>query len=169
MSEQRNVAINQAIDCVFFEDNDLCYNYRTGKWTRIPAFNGMTYYTKSTSTGIIGQVVKSGNSVDLQDATSGVASTAILTTQEADPNEGGRAVTLGVRPLVNGGTVTVRVGTRNDQDDAVSFTSAISLNSRTKKADFLKEGRYHRAEITITGGFTTAMGADIEFRPAGNV
>jgi len=49
------------------------------------------------------------------------------------------------------------------------YTVAQTVNSRTNMANFRKEGRYGRVEVTIEGGFTTAQGADIEFTPQGKV
>lgn len=99
----------------------------------------------------------------------GSAKTATLDTSEASLNEGGKAYIGGVRPLVEGGTATVALLTRNLQSDSQTASSAVSLNSRTGMANFRSTSRYHAARISITGGFTNAFGADFEFEFTGEV
>lgn len=99
----------------------------------------------------------------------GSAKTATLDTSEASLNAGGLAYVDGVRPLVEGGTATVALLTRNLQSDSQTAGSATSLNSRTGLADFRSTARYHAARISIAGGFTNAFGADFVFYPAGEV
>lgn len=174
---QSNVVANEAIGCVFFESQNLCYNYKTDQWTRIPALEGYPLYRVRHPDAIIGTVVINRDTVDsdaVQHQEGGTAQTAILETAETDLNQGGRAEIGGVRPRVNGGTVAVTVGIRNDLDDAVTYATGTSVNSRTGMSNFRSaanraEGRYQRVRLTITGGFTTAFGADVEFNPSGGV
>lgn len=168
-TEQQDVAVNPGIHSVFFQSQDLAYNYKTDHWSRLPAFNGNGYYSVDSATGVIGQIVWSGNAADLQLSTGGVPTTCLLTTPETDPHNQGRSVIFGVRPLVNGGTWTVRVGSRDNLSTTISFSASTSLTSRTGVADFREEGRYHRAELTCADGFTVALGMDLEFEPAGLV
>ena len=172
--EQKTVAVNPGIHTVFFEDGNLAYNYKTNQWTRQPAFSGRSYYSIDSATGVIGQVVMSGQAVDFQDSTGGSVQTATIETAERDLNQGGRALIDGVRPLVNGGTVAVSVGVRGDLDDSVVYSTGTSINSRTGKANFRgaankAEGRYQRLKLSITGNLQTALGADVEFSPSGRV
>lgn len=165
--EMTNVVIDKDKSIVFFQSNNLAYNWKTQQWTRQPAWSGTTYYALNGGPGLIRF---SGNAVDLQDgSTNGVEQTATITTGAVDANQGGRTVVTGVRPLANGGTHTVRVGVQDNVGDAVTWSTSTSPNSRTGMANFRAEGRYVRIENTITGGFTTAMGADIEFSPRGKV
>ena len=180
---QKNVVANPAISTVFFEDNSLAYNYRTNQWTRVPALapaTGQTLFDLHDSDGIIGRAIPGWTlatprtGVDFQNQSAGVVSTATIETGEADINQGGRASVDGVRPLTNGGTVSVRVGVRNALSDSVVYATGTSINSRTglanfRNADNRAEGRYQRLRCQITGGFTTAMGADIEFSPSGKI
>ena len=174
---QHNVVANEAIGCVFFESQSLCYNYKTDQWTRVPALDGYPLYRIRHPDGIIGTVVITHGATDtdaVQHQEGGTAQTATLETAETDLNQGGRAEIDGVRPRVNGGTVAVSVGVRNDLDDAVTYSTGTSINSRTGMANFRSaanraEGRYQRVKLTITGGFETALGADVEFNPSGNV
>ena len=100
---------------------------------------------------------------------SGSAKTATLDTQEEALNHGGKALLKGVRPLVEGGTTTVALLTRNLQSSSKSAGNAVSLNSRTGIANFRSRSRYHSARLSISGGFTRAFGADFEFESCGEV
>lgn len=100
---------------------------------------------------------------------SGAAKTATLDTAEAALNQGGKALVRSVRPLVEGGTATVTLLTRNLQSSSQSAGASTSLHSRTGAANFRSRARYHAARIGISGGFTRAFGADFEFYPAGDV
>lgn len=100
---------------------------------------------------------------------SGSAKTATLDTQEESLNSGGKAFVRSVRPLVEGGTATVALLTRNLQSASKSAGSAVSLHSRTGAANFRSRARYHSARVSIAGGFTRAIGADFEFDACGEV
>jgi len=50
--------------------------------------------------------------------------------------------------MVDGGTPSIAIGTRNRQIDAVSFAGAVAINSLgTCRGRW--RGRYHRARLTI--------------------
>ena len=169
-TKQRNIVVNKARHLIFFEGSDVAYNYKTQQWTATPAWTGLGMYSFNSKTSDIGLVRFSAGSVDLQtQGSSGVPQTAVITTGATDPNTGGRAVVNGVRPLGNGGTFSVRVGVQDDIGDTVTWSTATSVNSRTNMANFRSEGRYVRAEVTISGGFTTAIGADIDVTTQGRV
>ncbi len=168
--KQQNICVNRARHLVFFEGSDLCYNYKTGQWSTVPAYNGIGMYSVNSETADIGLVRFSSGSVDLQtQTTSHDPQTAVITTGSPNINPGGRAVVHGVRPIANGGTYSVRVGTLDDIDGTVSWSAATSVNTRSNMASFRAEGRYHRIELTVTGGFTTLLGADIDFTAQGKV
>lgn len=182
VSTQRNVVANPTRHLVFFpgssssaDDSVLCYNYKTGQWTHATAYDGVGLFSVNEQTYDIGLVRFSSGSVDLQEqSTLHVAQDATLETAARDIHQGGRVVVSGVRPRVNGGTVAVRVGVQDAIDDAVTYSTGTALNSRSNMSHFrgaanTAEGRYVRAEIVITGGFETAMGADIDFAPQGRV
>lgn len=59
-----------------------------------------------------------------------------------------RAILRALRPMIDGGSPTVQVGTRNRQVDAVSFASAVTLNSLGVCRGRWR-GRYHRARIAV--------------------
>lgn len=171
--KQTNVVANKARHLIFFEGEDICYNYKTGQWSLVSAYDTFGLFSANSKTDTIGLVRFSGNAVDLQvQSSTGVPQDVTMTTGETDPNQGGRSVVRAVRPLINGKTatsVTVRVGSRDtiDSDEAVSWSSSMSVNSRTGLHDFRKEGRYIRVELSVTGGFETIKGADPDVVPAG--
>lgn len=89
------------------------------------------------------------------------AGTAVITTGEVEFAPGRYSHIAGVKPLVSGTeSITVAVGTRNDQDTTPSFTSEVAPTTRTGFSDFRSEARYHRARVTITGAFTKAIGVE---------
>lgn len=167
--DQENVIANPSIDTVFFQNNNLAYNYNTGQWTRTPALSGKVYFPVDLKADVVGQITFSSNDVDIQTSDGGAPTTAKITTSETDPNPGGRALVTNVKPLVDGGTWTVRVGCRDDLSGAVSWSSSTSLNSRSNSANLRKEGRYLRAEFTCTDAFNTALGAEIDVVPRGTI
>lgn len=173
--DQQDTAVNPGIHTVFFGDHDLAYNYKTNQWTRCPAFAGNGYYSIDSADGVIGQIVWSGNVIDLQTSTGGVGATATIVTGEFELNPGGRAVVDSTRPITDGASLTsVRIGVRDKPSDSVTWATGTALNSRTGQSNFRggdnkPEGRYHRAEFVFGGGFTTISGADFEFYEAGKV
>lgn len=87
--------------------------------------------------------------------------TATVESREMEIHAGRNARVNSFRPLIDGGTVTARVGTRNRQADAVSYGSSLSLRSSGRFV-CRENARYHRFEFTITGAWTHAMGLQIE-------
>jgi hypothetical protein len=166
---QQNVIGNPGNDTVFWESRNIAYNYKTGQWTRQSDLAGRAYYPIDSYDGVVGQIVYSGTNVDLQTSDGGVSSTAKLVTGEFDLNQFGRSVVNGVRPLAIGGTQTVRVGAKSVLNGAITWSASATPNSRTNMANFRHEGRYGRVEITVSGGFTTIIGADIDAMPQGRV
>lgn len=174
-STQSNVVANPSRHLIFFQVSGICYNYKTNQWTRTNAYDSLGIYGVDSKTKTLGLVRFSSGSVDLQDqVNTGVSQTSIFTTGATDANEGGRMLVDAVRPLANGGTNTVRIGVQDSIDDSVTWSTGSALNSRTNKANFraadnYPEGQYIRTEITLAGGFTTFMGADIDFTETGEV
>jgi len=170
LEEQKNVAANRWRHLIFFEEDALCYNYKTNQWTDIDAYDGYGLYSINSPTHVIGLVVFSSGSVDLQDqSTSDVEQTVLIETAATDFGNDNRGIVSGVRPIANGGTYSVRVGVQDNVGDSVSYSTATSVNSRTGKANFRSEGRYARVELTVTGDVTNITGADVDFTPQGRV
>lgn len=168
--KQQNIAVNRARNLIFFEGTELCYNYKTGQWTDCPAYLDIAFYSINSKNHDIGTVIFSSGSVALQpQSVSYPAPAAVITTGASDLNPGGRSFVSGVRPRVNGGTYAVRVGVQDNIDDTVTWSTSTSVNTRSGMANFRSEGRYVRSELTITGGFDTAIGIDFDFTEQGRV
>ena len=96
---------------------------------------------------------------------------AILETAEAMLSDPRRTFVSGVRSIVDGGTRTVQLGTRNLPDDSVTWSSAVSPNTRTGVSNFRSDARYHRARVNIAaaGTWEHAQGIDYDATPSGAV
>jgi hypothetical protein len=173
--KQTNIVANPDRHLIFFEGEDLCYNYMTDQWSLISAYDTFGFYGINSPTQEVGLVIYSGNAVDLQVQDSGgTAQTATFTSGARDLNQGGRSYVDAVRPLANGGTYAVSIGVQDNINDSVTWSTGTSPNSRSLNSNFRSaantpEGRFVRTEVVISGGFTTALGADIEFYESGDV
>lgn len=92
---------------------------------------------------------------------SGTPMTAILETRETEINQGFRTRLNSFSPLVDGGSVTARIGTRNRQSDDVSYTSSLTQSS-TGRFTKRTNAKFHRFELTASGEWTDAIGAQVE-------
>lgn len=90
----------------------------------------------------------------------GTAQSAVIETGEYQFVPGQRAEVTEVVPLVDGGTHTVQIGTRETQAGTVSWGSAINENS-SGKCPARSNSRYHRFRVNNTGSFTDAMGVEV--------
>lgn len=94
---------------------------------------------------------------------------ATFETAEMQLSPGRRTVVLAGRPMVDGGTSTLRVGTRNLQTESVTWGAVSSVNEHGS-CPVRAEGRYHRARLEIAAGGTWmhALGiADVRALPGG--
>lgn len=91
---------------------------------------------------------------------------ASLETHETQLGDGRVILVRGLRPLVQGGTATTAVGSRNRQTDAVSWGAASTMGA-TGHCDHRVTGRYHRMRLAISGGFEHALGVEADLVPAG--
>lgn len=93
----------------------------------------------------------------------GDALEAIIETGEAQITPGKRSFVTEIWPYVDGGTVTVELGTRNKTGDDVTWSSSSSVNN-VGFAPFRSDARFHRARITIAAGglWTHAQGVQPE-------
>ena len=96
----------------------------------------------------------------------GTTRTATIETGEVTHSPGRRSFVNNVRPLVDGGTTTIAVGTRNRQTDSVVFTGDVTENA-AGRCPVRTNARYHRYRVTISGDFTDAIGIEPYGRPAG--
>lgn len=93
--------------------------------------------------------------------------TAVVETAEAQISPGRKSLINNVRPMIEGAaTVSVEVGTRDTTGAVVSYSAPATVNSYGE-ANLFASGRYHRARVTITGGFEHAYGLDFDSVPQG--
>jgi hypothetical protein len=87
---------------------------------------------------------------------------ATIDTSEAQLVPNRRAFVNAVRPLIDGGTITVAIGTRELQTTPPTFGAAVALN-RLGEACVRSSARYHRARIFTQAGdsWTNMSGVDV--------
>ncbi len=99
---------------------------------------------------------------------SGSTLAATLETSEAQLIPPGRSLARDVTPLVDASAATVKIGTRERQADAVSYSPAYAMETsgicRTRDS-----GRFHRVKVEIPAAteWTKAQGVDFDATPAG--
>lgn len=177
--EQKNVVVNPSMNLVFFQDQALAFNYKTNQWTRLPAVSGRGFFAVQDSDRVLGTIETSGvTSKMIQDSNiaSATVATATIATGEFEPNEGGKVLIDGVRPIHNGGdtSLSVNLTVRDLLSEAVATCTGTALNSRTRMANFRAAanrpvGRWISASFSYPSAFTTLTGAEFEFFPAGKV
>jgi hypothetical protein len=100
---------------------------------------------------------------------------AVIETPEVQLTDGQRSDLFLARPAVNkldadtagAVTITMQIGTRNQQISDVAWTTSVSADS-IGNYNFRSNARYHRARTNISGGFKHAIGVELlEFKPAG--
>jgi hypothetical protein len=85
---------------------------------------------------------------------------AELVTKEYAFNDGGRTQLNGFRPLIQGGTFTARVGTRNSLSDDVIFGDVLTPRAEGRCTS-RENARYHRFWLTVSGEWQHAIGIEI--------
>lgn len=97
----------------------------------------------------------------------GTALDATFETGEVQLTGGGRTEVTEVTPLIDGGTHTIQVGTRETQAGTVTWSVASTENS-SGICPVRSNSRYHRFRATNTGDFNDAIGVKInQFKPVG--
>lgn len=98
----------------------------------------------------------------------GSALEATIETGEFQPPgmEGKRSEITEVTPIIDGGTHTVQMGTRETQAGSISWGSVATENS-SGIVPVRSNSRYHRVRSIISGGFTTASGVMVNAKPVG--
>lgn len=98
----------------------------------------------------------------------GSALAAEFETGDLDIAEGRRVFVSGIRPIVDGGTVTAQVGYRNTPDGAVSYTTA-TIPGADGYCPQRISTRFARAKVNIAAGgsWTHARGIEPRFKPEG--
>ena len=92
----------------------------------------------------------------------GAPANATADTVEMEPFGGGgkRAFVTSTRPMVDGGSPTVQIGTRQRLLDSPTFTTASAINTNGE-CPVRADGRYMRARIQTSGSFTHLQGVEI--------
>lgn len=174
-------------------DKLIIYNYRENKWSygeqiaelvfggRSPGYtleemdqfgNMDTFGLSFDSTAWTGgyTVLQAFDTAHKLGEFAGNAKTAEIETAEVALNAPGRAYVHKLKPIVEGATaITVQVGTRQHTANVVNWTTAQTLHPRNREAHFRADAYYHRARLTITGGFDSATGVHYFFETAGSV
>lgn len=91
----------------------------------------------------------------------GVPYDATFETREVELNVGHRTKLNAVLPLIDGGTITGRIASRQTQTETVTYTSTLSPRPSgifTKRVN----ARYHRFEVTVTGDWKDSIGIQID-------
>jgi hypothetical protein len=93
---------------------------------------------------------------------------ATVETGETQLFPGRRALVSSVRPIVDGATPAVALGTRNRTADAVSWSSPAAINA-LGACPVRSAARYHRARLLLPAGsgWEHLQGVEIEARPEG--
>jgi len=84
-----------------------------------------------------------------------------------DIEVGYNSVATLVRPQIDNGSATIKVASRRELDDNISFSSSVTTSSEGR-ASVRSAGRYHRFSISPTGNWTNATSIDVDFKPQGN-
>lgn len=98
---------------------------------------------------------------------SGTAKSAVVRTAEvplANPNI---AFVNRVRPITDA-TCTLKVGTRMNQDDSITWSNAYSIDSYESVFSTRETGRFVTFELTTTGSFSHLQGVNVDSTPAGD-
>ena len=117
-----------------------------------------------------GKVLLSGfNSSHRMVTFAGAALAATLETGDVQLNPPLRSLVTSVRPIVDGGTLSMALGTRNRPNDAIAYSAAVSQTA-DGICPFAVDARYHRARVSVAAGgtWTHAQGIDdIQAMPTG--
>ncbi len=97
---------------------------------------------------------------------SGAGLTAVFTTREQRLHTGFKCALNGFKPLVDGGTTTARVGTRNKLADDVVWGPPLTQRSSGQFRPRGANKSFHRFELTVTGDFKDAIGVQIDPKDA---
>lgn len=170
-------------------NNLLAYNWDVNRWTRITSVN-VEFIFRSLTLGYTLEQLDAafGTSIDAftfsldsrsltggkllmagfdtshrMNTFDGLAMAATIDSQEAQIAPGKRAFVTNVKPIVDGGSPTVAIGTRDRQVDSVTWAGAVSLDA-LGNCPQRSNARYHRARISIpaSAAWSHASAIDIE-------
>ncbi len=166
------------------------YNWVVGEWgnaeVNVQAFTeyGDSGYTLDDLDAILADIDSASISVDSPEYQGGAIKLAafnsdnklseftgndlVATISTGEMSDSGRRMFVqSARPIVDGQcSQSVALGTRNKQCDQFVIGPAKSLNS-IGEAQFHKDSRYIRFDVSISGGFSHAQGVEVFYKPAG--
>lgn len=91
--------------------------------------------------------------------------TASITTGDMQM-DGFRSVVTMARPIVDNGSATVAVASRNQLNDNIAYTTPSSANG-DGRVPLRSAGRYHRYKVAPTGAWNYIVGIEIDEAPQG--
>lgn len=139
----------------------VVYNYEENRWTHV--FDTVRIYVRGEESVVLQIGVQVFGNNSKVGTLTGTAGSAILATPEFEANPGKQAFLSSVTPQISGSpTVSARIGSRRLQSDAITYTAAISPDAITGDCNCVVDARYHRAEVTVTGAFTDAIGLEYD-------
>jgi hypothetical protein len=175
-------------------NKQLIYNWGTNKWSHANVTNELIFsgvsqqsytleqldpfgtletlpYSLDSSfwSGAVSLLLYAFDTTHKSGSFSGANLAATIDTAEFNPGGGKRTVVRSCRPLVDGGSPQIQVGSREIQQGAVAFSVAAGLTP-AGMAPLYKSGRYHRFRLTMPAGATwsNAMAIDdVDVRPMG--
>jgi hypothetical protein len=98
---------------------------------------------------------------------SGSPKTAIIDTSDIEVDSANKSMITLARPIVDNGSGSVAVDSRDLLNETVSFPAVTAANSENR-VGLRSFGRYHRLRVTPTGAdWKSAIGVDLEIQRAG--
>jgi hypothetical protein len=97
----------------------------------------------------------------------GAALAATLETGDLEFMPGRKARTGEIRPLLEGGDPRIAVGYRAKPNGAIKWKPATRMSTRRGTCPSRCHSRYHRIRMTVSGGFDSIVGVDVEAQPGG--
>jgi hypothetical protein len=96
---------------------------------------------------------------------SGPNKAARITTADLETDGNKSMVTL-AKPIIDGGSASVAIASRQNLAETVSFGAATAADSENR-VGLRSLGRYHRLRVIPSGEWKTAIGTEVEIQPAG--
>jgi hypothetical protein len=112
-----------------------------------------------------GKFLFGGVSTDKIITFSGPSKEARITTADLETGGTKSMVTL-AKPIVDGGSASVAVASRQNLAEDVIFNTAVAADSENR-VGLRSLGRYHRLRVIPSGNWSTAIGVEMEIQSAG--
>jgi len=153
-------------------DMEMFANHITTGYTleELDAFGNMDTLTDSLDSDVWkggAETISAFNSSHQLAKFTGADLAATLDTAEDQMYPDRKGMIRELRPLIDGGTPVLTVGTRDNQVDAVAYGSAITQAPSGRYAT-RSTARYHRIRTTTSTTFTNAVGVNVTGIPRGS-